>query len=98
MPPQNLDVILSSTSKGVYTVYDMGNNEVSSSTRNWEADGDEIVENMTGIDSVSGSISEKEEPDEEDEGEDKKSVGSQVGDGAGLRLSFAIFVIWAFFC
>lgn len=97
LPAHNLESTLSATGSVLYTVPDVGNDDFSLATKDWESDG-EVFENATGTDSVPGILPKREETDEEDEGEGKKSVGSQIGDGAGLRLSFAVFVIWAFFC
>ncbi|KAJ5316604.1 Peptidase A1 [Penicillium antarcticum] len=96
-PPHTLDVTLSATGNEVYTIHHIENEQVSLAAKKGQSDGDEL-DITTGNCRVTLAISEKEGTDEDDEGEYKKSVGAQIGDGAGLRLSFAIFVIWAFFC
>jgi len=74
----------------VYTVYDMGNHEISLAERDWDSIGDEILEITTGKNAVPGATSEEDDTE--------KSLGSHIGEGTGLRLSLAIFVVWALFC
>jgi hypothetical protein len=73
----------------MYTVFDMGNDEVSLAERDWDSTGDEILEITSGENSVPGARSEEDDTE--------KSVGTHIGEGTGLRLSLAVFVIWALF-
>ncbi|OQD95980.1 hypothetical protein PENVUL_c100G07810 [Penicillium vulpinum] len=88
----------------IYTVYDMGNDEVSLAQRNWDSDEDEILEITTGKDAVPGATAEQDvsgdanDTEAEDDSEEKKSIGFRIGEGAGLRLSLCIFVVCALFC
>jgi hypothetical protein len=88
----------------IYVVYDMGNDEVSFAQRNWDSNEDKILEITTGENAVPEDSSEQEiaddadDTDAEDENEKAKSIGFRIDEGAGLRLSLSIFVIWALFC
>ncbi|KAJ5513629.1 hypothetical protein N7463_003181 [Penicillium fimorum] len=85
----------------IYTVYDMGNDEVSLAQRNWDSDEDEILEITTGMNAVSGAKLEQDDTDDtgaKEDSEKEKSIGFRIDEGAGLRLSLSIFVVWALFC
>ncbi|KAJ5616693.1 hypothetical protein N7537_001807 [Penicillium hordei] len=81
----------------IYTVYDMGNDEISLAQRNWNSNEDEILEITTGKNAVPGTTLEKGEADDTEarDAHEEKSTGSSIDKGVGLRLSLSIFVIWA---
>ncbi|KAJ5773889.1 Peptidase A1 [Penicillium paradoxum] len=95
----------------IYTVYDMGNDEISLAQRNWDSSEDEILEIVTEKHEITTekhavpeAMLEGDDADNTDDSkvsgdsEDKKSVGSHIGESTGLQLSLSIFVIWSFFC
>lgn len=98
----NEDIVLGANFlQQLYTVYDMGRDEISLAERNWESSEDEILE-ITRKDGATGGTSEENKGDADDskakvESEDKKSVGALVGNSTGLQISFSIFLLWAFF-
>ncbi|CAI7656690.1 unnamed protein product [Penicillium glandicola] len=85
----------------IYTIYDMGNDEVSLAQRNWDSSEDEILEITTGKDAVPGATLEQDvagDTETKDDSEKEESIGFRIDEDAGLRLSLSIFVIWALFC
>ncbi|KAJ5776640.1 uncharacterized protein N7511_001651 [Penicillium nucicola] len=95
--PENPDILLRAPEDEVYYAYNVEGDDSPLATKEKISDGDEI-EISTELSSDASTILEKNNTDEAGVSRFKKSVGSQIGEEAGLRLSFAIFIIWAFFC
>ncbi|KAJ5164066.1 uncharacterized protein N7500_005896 [Penicillium coprophilum] len=85
----------------IYTVYDMGNDEVSLAQRDWDSNEDEILEITTGKNTVTGATSKQDDADDtdaKDDSEKMKSIGFRIDESVSLQLSLYTFVIWALFC
>ncbi|CAI7650736.1 unnamed protein product [Penicillium crustosum] len=83
----------------IYTVYDMGNDEISLAQRNWNSNEDEIVEITTGKNAVPGSTLEKGVADDTKakDAHEEKSTGSRIDECVGRQLCLSIFAIWTLF-